>query len=83
MEQKLRELERRIAEVAQSGNYMETRRVGDEHASLERSLRELYDEWTEKSEIEGASEDPAPPVRASPPERSGRRGPKATREKQA
>jgi predicted nucleic acid-binding Zn-ribbon protein len=49
-EDRLRDLEQRIAEVAQSGNYMETRRVGDEHASLERSLRELYDEWAAKSE---------------------------------
>jgi hypothetical protein len=50
LEQKLKELEQRIADVAASGNYMETRRVGDEHASLERALRELYDEWTAKSE---------------------------------
>lgn len=50
LEQKLRDLEQRIAEVAASGNYMETRRVGDEHASLERALRELYDEWASKSE---------------------------------
>jgi ATP-binding cassette subfamily F protein 3 len=49
-EERLRQLEQRISEVAASGNYMETRRVGDEHASLERALRELYDEWTAKSE---------------------------------
>ncbi|MGH2378803.1 MAG: ABC transporter C-terminal domain-containing protein, partial [Candidatus Limnocylindria bacterium] len=49
-EQRLRDLERRISEVAASGNYMETRRVGDEHATLERALRELYDEWAAKSE---------------------------------
>jgi ATP-binding cassette, subfamily F, member 3 len=49
-EQRLKELEQRIADVAASGNYMETRRVGDEHASLEKALRELYDEWTAKSE---------------------------------
>jgi ATP-binding cassette subfamily F protein 3 len=50
MEQKLKDLEARIAEVAQSGNYMETRRVGEEHASLERALRELYEEWSARSE---------------------------------
>ena len=49
-EERLRQLEQRISEVAASGNYMETRRVGDEHATLERALRELYDEWTAKSE---------------------------------
>ncbi|MEK6620157.1 MAG: ABC transporter C-terminal domain-containing protein, partial [Chloroflexota bacterium] len=52
MEEKLKELEGRIAEVAQSGNYMETRRVGEEHAALERALRELYDEWAQRSEAE-------------------------------
>lgn len=49
-EERLKQLEQRIADVAASGNYMETRRVGDEHASLEKALRELYDEWTAKSE---------------------------------
>jgi hypothetical protein len=50
MEQRLKDLEARIAEVAQSGNYMETRRVGEEHATLERALRELYEEWSARSE---------------------------------
>jgi len=49
-EQRLKALEERIAEVARSGNYMETRRVGDEHASLEKALRELYDEWAARGE---------------------------------
>ena len=52
MEQKLKEHDGRIAEVAQSGNYMDTRRVGEEHATLERALRELYDEWAQRSEAE-------------------------------
>src|SRR5581483_2657771 len=50
MELQLRQLTEQVARVAQSGNYMETRRVGEEHAALERSLRELYDEWTKASE---------------------------------
>jgi hypothetical protein len=29
---------------------METRRVGEEYASLERALRTLYDEWAKESE---------------------------------
>ena len=40
------------AEVARAGNFMETRRVGEEHATLERALRELYDEWAQRSEAE-------------------------------
>jgi len=49
VEQRVRALEARLAEAARSGNYMETRRVGEEHASLEAALRTLYDQWTEKS----------------------------------
>jgi ATP-binding cassette subfamily F protein 3 len=45
MEERIKQLEQRLAEVASSGNYMETRRVGEEHASLEQALRALYDEW--------------------------------------
>ena len=41
----VKQLEQRLSEVAQTGNYMETRRVGEEHASLEKALRALYDEW--------------------------------------
>ena len=48
IEQRLRALEQRLADVARTGNYMETRRVGEEHASLEKALRELYDEWANK-----------------------------------
>jgi hypothetical protein len=31
---------------------LETRRVGEEHAALERSLKELYAEWAKVSEAE-------------------------------
>ncbi len=50
LEQRMKALEQQLAEVARSGNYMETRRVGEEHAGLERSLRELYDEWAARTE---------------------------------
>jgi ATP-binding cassette subfamily F protein 3 len=45
MELQLRQLTEKVSQIAQSGNYLETRRVGEEHAALEKSLRELYDEW--------------------------------------
>ena len=45
MELQLRQLSEKVSQIAQSGNYLETRRIGEEHAALERSLRELYDEW--------------------------------------
>ncbi|TME28660.1 MAG: ATP-binding cassette domain-containing protein [Chloroflexi bacterium] len=50
MELQLRQLEEKVSQIAQSGNYLETRRIGEEHESLARSLRELYDEWTRESE---------------------------------
>jgi ATP-binding cassette subfamily F protein 3 len=50
LEQRIKALEEQLARVAQSGNYMETRRVGEEHASLEKALRELYDEWSARGE---------------------------------
>ena len=49
MELQLRQLTEKVAQIAQSGNYLETRRVGEEHAALERSLRELYEEWAKTS----------------------------------
>ncbi len=49
MELQLRQLTDKVAQIAQSGNYLETRRIGEEHAALERSLRELYDEWSKVS----------------------------------
>jgi hypothetical protein len=45
MELQLKQLSEKVAQIAQSGNYLETRRVGEEHAALEQSLRTLYDEW--------------------------------------
>jgi ATP-binding cassette subfamily F protein 3 len=45
IERRLGSLAQRVAEIAQAGNYLETRRVGEEYAELERSLRQLYDEW--------------------------------------
>jgi ATP-binding cassette subfamily F protein 3 len=45
LEARIKTLEGRLEEVARTGNYMETRRVGEEHASLEQALRALYDEW--------------------------------------
>ena len=51
MELQLRQLTEKVSQIAQSGNYLETRRIGEEHAALERSLRELYDEWA-KAETE-------------------------------
>ena len=50
MELQLRQLQEKVSQIAQSGNYMETRRVGEEYASLERDLRTLYDEWAQASE---------------------------------
>jgi len=50
MELQLRQLSDKVGQIAQSGNYMETRRVGEEYASLERDLRSLYDEWAKESE---------------------------------
>ena len=50
MELQLRQLAAKVEEIAQRGNYMETRRVSEEYASLEKSLRDLYDEWSKESE---------------------------------
>ncbi|HEY6204451.1 MAG TPA: ABC-F family ATP-binding cassette domain-containing protein [Candidatus Limnocylindria bacterium] len=52
MELQLKQLTEKVAQIALSGNYLETRRVGEEHAALERSLKELYAEWTRVSEAE-------------------------------
>jgi ATP-binding cassette subfamily F protein 3 len=52
MELQLKQLTAKVSDIAQSGNYLETRRVGEEHAALERSLKELYEEWTRVSEAE-------------------------------
>jgi hypothetical protein len=52
MELQLKQLTEKVAQIAQSGNDLETRRVGEEHAALERSLKDLYEEWTRVSEAE-------------------------------
>jgi hypothetical protein len=57
MERQLKMLTEQVARVAQSGNYLETRRVGEEHAALEKSLRELYEEWSKVSEDAAKSPD--------------------------
>jgi hypothetical protein len=54
MELQLKQLSEKVAQIAQSGNYLETRRVGEEHAALEQSLRSLYEEWARVSEDEKA-----------------------------
>ena len=50
MELQLKQLTEKVAQIAQSGNFLETRRIGEEHAALEQSLRTLYDEWAKASE---------------------------------
>jgi len=52
MELQLKQLTEKVAQIAQSGNYLETRRIGEEHAALERSLKDLYAEWAKVSEAE-------------------------------
>lgn len=50
MELQLKQLERKVAEIAQQGNYLETRRVGEEHAATAEALKALYDEWAKLGE---------------------------------
>ena len=50
MELQLRQLAAKVEEIAQRGNYLETRRVSEEYALLERDLRTLYDAWAKESE---------------------------------
>jgi hypothetical protein len=45
MELQLKQLTEKVAQIAQSGNYLETRRIGEEHAALELSLKQLYEDW--------------------------------------
>ena len=45
MELQLKQLTEKDAAIAQSGNYLETRRIGEEHAALEQSLKQLYEDW--------------------------------------
>src|SRR5204863_3194969 len=44
MELQLRQLAGKVEQSAQQGNYLETRRVSDEYASLERDLRTAHEE---------------------------------------
>ena len=57
MELQLKQLTEKVAQIAQSGNYLETRRVGEEHAALEQSLKQLYEDWAKVSN--DVSEDPS------------------------
>jgi ATP-binding cassette subfamily F protein 3 len=52
MELQLKQLTEKVSQIAQSGNYLETRRIGEEHAALERSLKDLYEEWAKVSEAQ-------------------------------
>jgi len=56
MELQLAQMAKKLDDVAQTGNFMETRQLGTEHAELERSLKTLYDEWSASAEpAEGES----------------------------
>jgi hypothetical protein len=46
MELQLAQLVKKLEDVAQAGNFMETRQLGVEHAELERALKQLYEEWS-------------------------------------
>ena len=46
MELQLAQMSAKLGEIAQAGNYLETRRIGAEHAELEAALGALYSEWT-------------------------------------
>ncbi len=50
MELQLAQMAKKLEDVAQSGNFMETRQLGTEHAELERSLKALYEEWQRSAE---------------------------------
>jgi ATP-binding cassette, subfamily F, member 3 len=52
MELQLAQLAKKLEDVAQSGNFMETRQLGTEHSELEQSLRKLYEEWTATADPE-------------------------------
>jgi ATP-binding cassette subfamily F protein 3 len=50
MELQLSQMAKKLEDIAMSGDFMETRRLGSEHAELERSLRTLYEEWSAVAE---------------------------------
>ena len=56
MELQLTQMAKKLEDVAQAGNFMETRQLGTEHAELERALKALYEEWSASAEpTEGQS----------------------------
>ena len=56
MELQLAQMAKKLEDVAQAGNFMETRQLGTEHAELERALKALYEEWSASAEpAEGQS----------------------------
>ena len=56
MELQLVQMSKKLADIATAGNYLETRRLGAEHAELEAALGTLYTEWTAAGQ--GAEQDP-------------------------
>ena len=57
MELQLTQMAKKLEDVAQAGNFMETRQLGTEHAALERALKALYEEWSASAEpSEGRTE---------------------------
>jgi len=50
MELQLAQMAKKLEDIAMSGDFLETRRLGSEHAELERSLRTLYEEWSAVAE---------------------------------
>ena len=56
MELQLVQMSKKLTEIAAAGNYLETRRLGAEHAELEAALGTLYSEWT----AAGQGQEPGP-----------------------
>jgi hypothetical protein len=56
MELQLSQMAKKLEDIAMSGDFMETRRLGSEHAELEQSLRKLYEEWSAIAEPPDAEE---------------------------
>ncbi|GAC1498177.1 MAG: hypothetical protein NVS1B1_15120 [Candidatus Limnocylindrales bacterium] len=53
MELQLTQMSKKLADIALQGNYLETRRLGAEHAELETALAALYSEWTAAGQEQG------------------------------
>jgi len=58
MELQLVQMSKKLTEIAAAGNYLETRRLGAEHAELEAALGTLYSEWTAAGQ--GQEQEPGP-----------------------